>query len=109
MLVQAMNAILARFQNRRLRSGPDPMARLDIDPLRPLGNLIWGWAQNEHSRLTVLRRSAEYDHAYGMRLTGQALQPPVYTADRRHKFLGAFHNLLFLTHVFFRSEEHTSE
>jgi hypothetical protein len=108
MLVQTMNAILARFQNRRLRSGPDPLTRLDIDPLRPLGNLIWGWAQNEHSRLTVLRRSAEYDHAYGVRLTGQALQPPVPAVDRRHKFLGAFHNLLFLTHTFFKEDDDTT-
>ncbi len=108
MLVQAMNAILARFQNRRVRSGPDPMARLDIDPLRPLGNLIWGWAQDEHARLTVVRRSAEYEHEYGMRLTGQALQPPVHTVDRRHKFLGAFHNLLFLTHVFFKEDDDTT-
>ena len=108
MLVQAMNAILARFQNRRLRPGADPLARLDIDPLRPLGNLIWGWAQDEHARLTVVRRSAEYEHEYGLRLTGNALQPPVGTVDRRHKFLGAFHNLLFLTHVFFKEDDDTT-
>ena len=108
MLVQAMYAILARFQNRALRHGPDPLARLDIDPLRPLGNLIWGWAQDEHSRLTVVRRSAEYEHEYGLRLTGQALHPPVQTVDRRHKFLGAFHNLLFLAHVFFKEDDDTT-
>jgi hypothetical protein len=108
MLVQAMNAILARFQNRRIRPGPDPLARLDIDPLRPLGNLIWGWAQDDYSRLTVVRRSAEYEHEYGLRLTGQALRPPVFTVDRRHKFLAAFHNLLFLTHVFFKEDDDTT-
>lgn len=108
MLVQAMNAILARFQNRKLRPGADPLARLDIDPLRPLGNLIWGWAQDEHARLTVVRRSAEYEHEYGLRLTGNALEPPVATVDRRHKFLGAFHNLLFLTHVFFKEDDDTT-
>jgi len=108
MLVQAMYAILARFQNRKLRYGPDPLARLDIDPLRPLGNLIWGWAQDEYSRLTVVRRSAEYEHEYGLRLTGQALQPPLQTVDRRHKFLAAFHNLLFLAHVFFKEDDDTT-
>jgi hypothetical protein len=108
MLVQVMNAILARFQNRKVRPGPDPLARLDIDPLRPLGNLIWGWAQDETSRLTVVRRSAEYEHEYGLRLTGQALRPPVATVDRRHKFLGAFHNLLNLTSVFFKEDDDTT-
>ncbi|WP_138733747.1 hypothetical protein [Modestobacter excelsi] len=108
MLVQAMYAILARFQNRTPRHGPDPLARLDIDPLRPLGNLIWGWAQEEYSRLTVVRRSAEYEHEYGLRLTGQALHPPVQTVDRRHKFLASFHNLLFLAHVFFKEDDDTT-
>jgi hypothetical protein len=108
MLVQAMYAILARFQNRRLRPGPDPLARLDIDPLRPLGNLIWGWAQAEYSRLTVVRRSAEYEHEYGLRLTGEALQLPVHAVDRRQKFLAAFHNLLFLAHVFFKEDDDTT-
>jgi hypothetical protein len=108
MLVQAMNAILARFQNRRTRSGPDPLARLDIDPLRPLGNLIWGWAGDDYARLTVVRRSAEYEHEYGLRLSGHALQPPVYTVDRRHRFLAAFHNLLFLAHVFFKEDDDTT-
>jgi hypothetical protein len=108
MLVQSMYAILARFQNRKLRHGLDPLARLDIDPLRPLGNLIWGWAQEEYSRLTVVRRSAEYEHEYGLRLTGQALQPTLQTVDRRHKFLGSFHNLLFLAHVFFKEDDDTT-
>jgi len=108
MLVQAMNAILARFQNRRIRSGPDPLARLDVDPLRPLGNLIWGFAQSDYSRLTVVRRSAEYEHEYGLRLSGHALQPPVHAVDHRHKFLAAFHNLLFLTHVFFEEDKDTT-
>ena len=108
MLVQAMNAILARFQNRRVRSGSDPLARLDIDPLRPLGNLMWGWAQDDYSRLTVVRRSAEYEHEYGLRLSGHALEPAMHTVDRRHKFLAAFHNLLFLTHIFFKEDDDTT-
>jgi hypothetical protein len=108
MLVQTLHAILARFQNRKIRSGPDPLARLDIDPLRPLGNLIWGWAQDEFGRLTVARRSAEYEHEYGLRLAGRALPPEVQTVDRRRHFLEAFHNLLYLAHVFFGQDDDTT-
>ena len=35
MLVQTMNAICMRFQNRRGPSERDPLANLEIDPLRP--------------------------------------------------------------------------
>ena len=67
MLVQTLNAILARFQNRRHRpTGRDPLARFDLDPLRPLNNLFWGWTQDEMHRLTVRRRAFEYDHEYGL-------------------------------------------
>ena len=66
MLVQTLNAILARFQNRRLRDGADPLARFELDPLRPLNNLFWGWAQDELHRLTVRRRAFEYEHEYGL-------------------------------------------
>ena len=41
MLVQTMNAIARRFQNRR-GSANDPLGELEFDPLRPLNNLIWG-------------------------------------------------------------------
>ena len=36
MLVQTLLAILARFENRKIRAGTDPLARFDLDPLRPL-------------------------------------------------------------------------
>ena len=28
------------------------LAHLEIDPLRPLNNLFWGYIQNEYTRLT---------------------------------------------------------
>src|SRR5215831_2482256 len=56
MLVQTMNAIARRFQNRR-GSANDPLGELEFDPLRPLNNLIWGFIQDEHNRLTVPRRT----------------------------------------------------
>ena len=106
-IVQSMNTILARFQNRRLRSGPDPLMRFELDPLRPLNNLLWGWVQDELSRLTLRRRSLEYEHEYGVRLIGRAV-PDAAPVDRRSKFLEAFHNLIYLTHIFYRQDDDTT-
>ena len=93
MLVQTMNAIMRRFQNVRAPQANDPLANLEIDPLRPLNNLIWGWMQDEQHRLSVVRRNYEYDHHYGLRLAGKAVDS-MRTADSRSKFLEAFHMLL---------------
>jgi outer membrane protein OmpA-like peptidoglycan-associated protein len=68
-LTQTMNAIALRFQNKR-RRGNDPLAQLEIDPLRPLNSLIWGHIQSEYKRLSVVRRAYEYDHHYGITLRG---------------------------------------
>lgn len=107
MLVQTMNAISRRFQNIRTPDGNDPLANLEIDPLRPLNNLIWGYLQDEQHRLSVVRRTYEYDHHYGMRLFGKAI-PEVKTADSRSKFLEAFHNLLHLCTIFFQQDDDTT-
>jgi hypothetical protein len=110
MLAQTLNAVLARFQNRRLTPDgrPDPLARFDVDPLRPLGNIFWGWMEDEVHRLTVRRRHFEYEHHYGLKLHGRAIPPDVRPVDRRSKFIEAFHNLLFLTHVFFKEDDDTT-
>ena len=47
MLVQTLNAILALPEPRGAVPDADPLARFDLDPLRPLNNLLWGWAQDE--------------------------------------------------------------
>lgn len=107
MLVQTLNAILARFQNRALAPGTDPLARFDLDPLRPLSNLFWGWVQDEVHRLTVRRRAFEYDHEYGLQLIGKAV-PTTSPVDRRSKFLEAFHGLLNRCHVFFKEDDDTT-
>ena len=73
MLVQTMNAITRRFQNVRGPATHDPLANLEIDPLRPLNNLLWGYVQDEQHRLSVVRRNYEYDHHYGLRLDGRAV------------------------------------
>ena len=105
MLTQSINAVALRFQNRR-RNGRDPLARLEIDPLRPLNNLIWGYIQDEHTRLSVIRRAYEYDHHYGLPLVGKAI-PMLRTADSRSKFLESYHGLLSTTAAFYKADSTT--
>src|SRR5690606_980950 len=90
MLVQSLNAISRRFQNVRGPAEHDPLAMVEIDPLRPLNNLLWGYVQDEQHRLSVVRRAYEYDHHYGLALEGKAI-PPLRPADSRSRFLEAFY------------------
>ncbi|HWA73820.1 MAG TPA: hypothetical protein VG937_15855 [Polyangiaceae bacterium] len=107
MLVQSMNALSLRFQNRRSGAGEkDPLAHLELDTLRPLGNLLWGYLQDESHRLTVARRAYEYDHHYGIRLVGKAV-PQFASVDSRSRFLEAFHTLLNRAAAFFKEEANT--
>lgn len=107
MLVQTMNAICMRFQNRRGPAPRDPLANLEIDALRPLNNVLWGYIQDEYNRLTVPRRAYEYDHHYGLKLVGKAV-PELRSADSRSKFIEAFHNLLYRTASFYREDSDTT-
>jgi hypothetical protein len=107
MLVQTLNAISRRFQNIGGPAVRDPLAMLEIDPLRPLNNLLWGYIQDEQHRLNVVRRSYEYDHHYGLRLYGKAV-PEMRTADSRSKFIEAFHNMLYLCSVFYKQDDDTT-
>jgi hypothetical protein len=106
MLVQTMNAVARRFQNRR-GSANDPLGELEFDPLRPLNNLIWGYIQDEHNRLTVPRRAHEYMHHYGLSLMGKAV-PDLNPADSRSKFIEAFHSLLAAAARFFKEDSDTT-
>lgn len=107
MLVQTLNSLARRFQNVRSPRGNDPLANLEIDPLRPLNNIIWGYIQDEQHRLSVVRRNYEYDHHYGLRLAGRAVQD-IRTADSRSKFLEAFHTLLSITAAFYKRDDDTT-
>ncbi|MGB0127525.1 MAG: carboxypeptidase-like regulatory domain-containing protein, partial [Rhodocyclaceae bacterium] len=107
MLVQTLNAITRRFQNARGGGTHDPLGNTEIDPLRPLNNLLWGYIQDEQHRLSVVRRNYEYDHHYGLRLEGKAIAA-MRAADTRSKFLEAFHNLLRLCAVFFQQDDDTT-
>jgi hypothetical protein len=106
MLVQTMNAIAWRFQNRR-GSAKDPLVELEFDALRPLNNILWGYIQDEHNRLTVPRRAYEYQHHYGISLQGKAVAD-ISPADSRSKFIEAFHNLLYRTNQFHKEDRDTT-
>ena len=107
-LVQTLNHILARFQNRRPGRGADPLARFDLNPLRPLRHILWAWAEDEFARLTVRRRAAEYEYEYGLALVGSAIPGSGLWAERRTKFLEAFHTLLHVCHRFFLQDDDTT-
>jgi len=107
MLVQTMNAVTRRFQNMRSPLGNDPLANMEIDPLRSLNNLLWGMIQDEQHRLSVVRRNYEYDHQYGLRLAGKAVDG-TRTADSRSKFLEAFHALLSIVGAFYKRDDDTT-
>jgi hypothetical protein len=107
MQVQTMFAIRNRFQNVSMGPANDPLAAMEIGYLRPLNNLLWGYIQDEQHRLTLVRRNYEYEHHYGLSLRGKAI-PTLAPADRRSKFLEAFHNLLYLSTVFFKEDDDTN-
>jgi hypothetical protein len=67
-LVQTMNAISLRFQNVRSNNGRDPLVGLNIDPLRPINNLIWGYIQDERFRISLAQRNHEYQYEYSLSL-----------------------------------------
>lgn len=108
MLVQTINAVSRRFQNRRTgSSGHDPLFRLEIDPLRMVNNLLWGYVQDELNLLTVQRRAYEYQHEYGISLLGKAI-PGFDPADARPRFLTAFHDLLLTCSTFYDADDDTT-
>ncbi|UYZ64294.1 hypothetical protein [Hymenobacter weizhouensis] len=107
-LVQTMNAISLRFQNvRRPGPGPDPLANLNLDPLRPLSNLIWGFIEDERFRQTINRRNQEYKYEYGYSLKGRAVQD-IPAAEHRSNFQRGFHSLLRTTMEFYQQANFTT-
>lgn len=107
MLVQTLGAITRRFQNVRSPGQVDPLANLEIDFLRPINNVLWGYLQDEQHRLGLMRRAYQDDHHYGISLHGQAVGR-VRGADSRSKFLEAFHNLLYLCGIFYKEDDDTT-
>lgn len=107
MMVQGVNTITRRFQNIKGEGPVDPLANVEIGPLRPLSNILWGYIQDEQHRLTVRRRAYEYDHHYGITLQGKAVTN-MRTVDSRSKFIEAFHMLLNLCIKFYRQYDDTT-
>src|SRR5262249_16104772 len=106
-LVQTMNAISLRFQNIRGPGDQNPLAFLEIGPLRPLNNLLWGYLQDEQHRLSLGRRANEYAYEYGFTIQGKAV-PPLRPADSHPKFLEAFNNLMHLTAIIYKEDDDTT-
>lgn len=107
MLVQTLNVINLRFQNIKGSSVQDRLQRFNVDPLRPLSHILWGYIQDEQHRLSLPRRLTEYDHEYGLVLTGRAV-PALSPIDSRVKFLEAFHNLLNLAVFYYHEADDTT-
>lgn len=105
MMVQTLNLILARFQNRVVGRGSASLARFDVTPLAPLHGLLYAFVDDEQHRMTVRRRAAEYEYQYGLRLIGRAVPTPGTVFERRSGFLAAFHQVIFEAHEFFRSQD----
>jgi hypothetical protein len=106
-LVQTISLIALRFQNVRRGPGFDPLGNFELDPLRPLSNILWGYVQDEINRLSVNRRAYEYAHGLGLQLVGKAI-PELHPADVRTQFLPAFHDVLRLAWIFFREDDDTT-
>jgi hypothetical protein len=100
MLEQTLKAISLRFQNKRTSLLKNQLEDLEISCLRPITDLLWGYINDEQHRLSVPRRIVEYDHQYGLAVTGKAAQG-VQSIDRRSEFLSAFHTLLLRCHTFY--------
>jgi hypothetical protein len=100
MLVQTMNAIALRFQNIGT-GGRDPLANFELDSLRPISNILWGYVQDAQHRLSIVRRNYEYQSQYGIRLIGKAA-PDLLPVTSRSNFISAFHNLLHKCSLFYR-------
>ncbi len=106
MLVQAMNTVCLRFQNK-LAGDVNALSQLELSPLRPMSNVLWGYIQDEPFRLSVPRRAYEYSHHYGLSLLGKAV-PRMRPADDRSKFLEAFHSLLRQVAIFYKEDADTT-
>ena len=103
-----MNAISWRFQNRTSAApGRDPLAGLDIDPLRPLNNLMWGYIQDEQHRLTTSSAGLRVRPPLRAAARVRPGRPP-RGANSRSQFIEAFHNVLSLSWEFYKQDDDTT-
>jgi len=107
MLMQTVDAVSQRFRNIRGLGARDPLANLEIDPLRPLNNLLYAWERAKPDRLTPRQRMLEYLYGYGLALPGSA-SFRIRPAEVRSNFIDAFHNLLHRAMVFYKEDAQTT-
>lgn len=106
-LPHTLNAVTWRFQNRTRHGDRDPLRNMEIDPLRRLNNLLWGYIQDEQHRLTAERIAYECVHEYGIS-PSHARRRPIRAADSRSRFIEAFHHLLALCAEFYKQDDSTT-
>ena len=104
-LVQTFHHLLARFQNRRVTLGRDPLARLSFSPLKPVAEILYEFAENQISQLSVRRRDLEYRCQYGLHLLGRAVPDPGHYVESNTRFVEAWHTLLHEAHEFHRRDD----
>jgi hypothetical protein len=106
-LPHTLSAVTWRFQNRTRRGGRDPLRNLEIDPLRRMNNLLWGFVEDEQHRLTAERIAYECVHEYGVSPSHVRMRP-IRPADSRSRFMEAFHHLLALCAEFYKQDDNTT-
>ena len=79
-----MNAVAQLFQNIQTADGSAPLGNFEIDPLRPLNNLLWGFVQDEINRLTLTRRAYEYARQYGLTLSAKLFRGSLWWKAARN-------------------------
>jgi hypothetical protein len=107
MLMRTMNAICQRFKNYRGPENRDPLVNLEIDPLRRLNNLIWGYIQDEPNRLSPTRLAFEFQHEYCLTPSDRPVSGG-RPAEIRSAFLESFHHLLYQSTLFFKQDFQTT-
>ncbi|MCB9495828.1 MAG: hypothetical protein H6686_02970 [Fibrobacteria bacterium] len=103
-LVQGMNILALRFQNRAVPGKAEFLRNFELDALRPMSHFLWEYIESEPHRLSVVRRAYEYEHEYGLRLLGKAVEK-MEPYERRTGFIAGFNSLIHLAHKLFRDED----
>jgi hypothetical protein len=104
-LVQTFHHLLARFQNRRVTRGRDPLLHLSFSPLRGVADILYEFAENQISQLSVRRRDLEYRCQYGLHLIGQAVPDPGHVVESNTRFVESWHTLLHEANEFHRRDD----
>ena len=106
MLVQTLNAIALRFQNRHRGGDRDPLAILKSIPC-DRSTIYFGVISKVNTSGSACPAAPTSMTTTTASLYGKAV-PAMRTADSRSKFLEAYHNLLYRTSVFYHEDADTT-